>query len=317
MQIIEFDTSFYIIQVDCKIKRIASPCSKTCTDHGSPPTKVITSRIVQQPSFGGRPCPRVSRIERQCFAPPCPPPGKFSSDNTDSFQKDNGHVILIFLIADWNWFNTLQIVEIKQTASHAAVADTTYLQNALRKSWVVLRLPFLSIRHIKSFQSLKAKIVINLQRILTNASWNATTTDNMIMIIINAKTVNLAQLLVQVIEKKQVKEIAIYSNCVILMILIQNKFSLRDKKLYLECVRAQSLEICEKCQHTNQCKAPYKCCPITKLCVMDCNTKCEGAAKAICHPPCTDQENPKSCQCLSSDFPLNWGGPTCRSYAFA
>ena len=36
----------------------------------------------------------------------------------------------------------------------------------------------------------------------------------MIMIIINAKTVNLAQLLVQVIEKKQVKEIAIYSNCV-------------------------------------------------------------------------------------------------------
>ena len=107
MPIIEFDTSFYIFQVDCKIKRIASPCSKTCTDHGSPPTKVITSRIVQQPSFGGRPCPRISRIERQCFAPPCPPPGKFSSDNTDSFQKDNAHVILMFF--DW-WLKFIQYI---------------------------------------------------------------------------------------------------------------------------------------------------------------------------------------------------------------
>ena len=116
------------------------------------------------------------------------------------------------MIGDWNLFNTLQIVEIKQTASHVAVADTTYLKNALKKSWVVLRLLFLSIRHIRPFQSSKVKIVINLQRILTNASWNATTTDNMRMRIINAKTVNLAQLLVQVIEKKQVKEITSYLN---------------------------------------------------------------------------------------------------------
>ena len=99
--------------------------------------------------------------------------------------------------------------------------------------------------------------------------------------------------------------------------LIQNEFSLIHQKKFLECVRAQSLEICEKCQHTHQCKAPYTCCPITKLCVMDCNTKCEGAAKAICHPPCTDEMKLKSCQCLDSDFPLKWGGPTCESFAFA
>ena len=88
MPIIEFYPSCSIFQVDCKIKRIESPCSKTCVDHGSRPTKTITSRIVQQPSFGGRPCPRVGRIERDCFAPPCPPPGKFSSNSIEYFQKD-------------------------------------------------------------------------------------------------------------------------------------------------------------------------------------------------------------------------------------
>ena len=93
MPIIEFYPSCSIFQVDCKIKRMETPCSKTCVDHGSRPTKTITSRVVQQPSFGGRPCPPVGRIERECFAPPCPPPGKFSSNSIESFQKD--HLILI------------------------------------------------------------------------------------------------------------------------------------------------------------------------------------------------------------------------------
>ena len=79
----------------------------------------------------------------------------------------------------------------------------------------------------------------------------------------------------------------------------------------LECVPAKSVEICEKCQNTMQCKAPFKCCPITKLCVLNCNTDCKDAEKAICHPPCKDDMDPTSCQCLSSKFPFNWGKHTC------
>ena len=153
MPMIKFYPSCSIFQVDCKIERIETPCSKTCVDHGSRPTKTITSRIVQQPSFDGRPCPRVSRIERECFAPPCPPPGKFSSDSIDSFQNDHW-ISNTCLICDWDWFITLQIVGIKQTASHAAAADITYHQNASKKSWALVW--FLSIRHTTRSTWLKA-----------------------------------------------------------------------------------------------------------------------------------------------------------------
>ena len=153
MPIIEFYPSCSIFQVDCKIKRMETPCSKTCVDHGSRPTKTITSRVVQQPSFGGRPCPPVGRIERECFAPPCPAPGKFSSNSIESFQKDNFNPCLI---CDWDWFITLQIVGIKQTASHVAAADITYHQNALKKSWAMIWSQRDSIRHTPRSTWLKA-----------------------------------------------------------------------------------------------------------------------------------------------------------------
>ena len=59
--------------------------------------------------------------------------------------------------------------------------------NALKKSWVVLRLLFLSIRHIRPFQSSKVKIVINIQRILTNASWNDKITKTLSLCIVSGE----------------------------------------------------------------------------------------------------------------------------------
>ena len=156
MPIIEFYPSCSIFQVDCKITRTETPCSKTCVDHGSRPTKTITSRVVQQPSFGGRPCPPVGRIERECFAPPCPAPGKFSSNSIESFQKDQTFNFNPCLICDWDWFITLQIVGIKQTASHVAAADITYHQNALKKSWAMIWSQRDSIRHTPRSTWLKA-----------------------------------------------------------------------------------------------------------------------------------------------------------------
>ena len=160
MPIIEFNTSFYIFQVDCKFKWITTPCSKTCVDDGPPPTKVIEIRIIQPPSFGGRPCPRISssRMVKKCFAPRCPPPepqvpGKFSSNNVASSQK---HYFNPCLICDWDWFITLQIVGIKQTASHVAAADITYHQNALKKSWAMIWSQRDSIRHTPRSTWLKA-----------------------------------------------------------------------------------------------------------------------------------------------------------------
>ena len=79
----------------------------------------------------------------------------------------------------------------------------------------------------------------------------------------------------------------------------------------MPCVSKNSVEFCGKCQHTEQCTKPHKCCPISRLCIRKCEDDCIGALTAGCKPSCSDHMDQKRCSCQNPDFPLKWGGLTC------
>ena len=78
-----------------------------------------------------------------------------------------------------------------------------------------------------------------------------------------------------------------------------------------KCIKKGSLSICKKCQHSDQCEKPLRCCPVSRLCVKNSCSDCKDHEWATCRPLCRDSIDPQDCTCRHSDFPENWGGHTC------
>ena len=76
-----------------------------------------------------------------------------------------------------------------------------------------------------------------------------------------------------------------------------------------DCVPKKSLEKCDKCIKSDQCKVGY-CCPYIKKCILDTKTLCYPPT-ADCSPACSDHLDENSCTCKNSDFPNKWAKPTC------
>ena len=84
------------------------------------------------------------------------------------------------------------------------------------------------------------------------------------------------------------------------------------RNLNLECTTKGSLTFCQKCQHSDQCKKPYWCCPMSRLCIKKACSDCRDHEWAKCWPFCRDSMNPKDCTCKNTKFPSKWGAPTCQ-----
>ena len=74
------------------------------------------------------------------------------------------------------------------------------------------------------------------------------------------------------------------------------------------CIKEYSTEKCQRCLHSNQCKKPFMCCPISRLCIEQSCKDCLGQYDrwAKCSPPCHDKKDPKNCTCNNENFPNNW-----------
>lgn len=78
------------------------------------------------------------------------------------------------------------------------------------------------------------------------------------------------------------------------------------------CIPAGSLGRCKRCINSDQCGGNMYCCPFMKTCVQSSSDQCYGAV-AMCHPPCSESEEPNSCRCRNKDFPGAWQNTTCGS----
>lgn len=74
------------------------------------------------------------------------------------------------------------------------------------------------------------------------------------------------------------------------------------------CVFPGTLDLCEQCLETPECKDDLKCCPTMKKCIVDESTSCP-LPHGQCNPPCFDAECGASCS--NTDYPLLWQHPTC------
>ena len=84
------------------------------------------------------------------------------------------------------------------------------------------------------------------------------------------------------------------------------------RNLNLECTKKGSLTFCQKCQNSDQCKKPYWCCPMSRLCIKKACSDCRDHEWAKCWPFCRDSMNPQDCTCKNKNFPSKWGAPTCQ-----
>ena len=94
-------------------------------------------------------------------------------------------------------------------------------------------------------------------------------------------------------------------------------YNLGFRKLGTKCVKKHSLKFCKRCQHSNQCEKPLKCCPISRLCIKRGCSDCKRHEKAVCKPMCTDSMDPNDCTCKHRDFPDKWSSLTCQGIFIA
>ena len=72
-----------------------------------------------------------------------------------------------------------------------------------------------------------------------------------------------------------------------------------------KCTEKGSLTFCQQCLHSDQCKKPYWCCPMSRLCIKKACSDCRDHEWAKCWPFCRDSMNPQDCTCKNSKFPSN------------